>query len=465
MNAQIPARSFLANAAARTWASMFGGVFNTNAKHNHYKDFGFPDQVTFTHTYAAYNRNGLARAAVNKTVEKTWQDQPFLLEKERDGSQKGKTAETSLEKDIRQRFSDLRVWARLAEADRRGMVGRYCAVILRLADGQMFDKPVTMTNGGLEKLIEVIPAWEGQITVSEWDEDQSSESYGLPKMYQFTESAVGDSKNTNRTARQFLIHPDRVIVWSADGTLDARSALEPGFNDLVTLEKIIGAGGEGFWKNAKSAPVLEAQDNINIQAMAQAMGVKPDEIADKMSEQVEDWQKGFDQLLMLQGMQAKTLNVTLPSPEHFFLIALQSFAASNSIPLKILAGSQTGERASTEDADEWARTCMSRRANQTVPNIMLFVNRLERFGILPERDWFIDWTDLLDPSPNERLERIERMANVNDKMHATSEWIFTPEEMRAEGGYEPLSDAEKYLDDATDGEVDAASQSQADEVE
>lgn len=443
----------LANAVQRRLDQMFPGYFlNTNTKHNFYHDFGYPDQLTFGQLHKVYSRNGIAAAGVNKTVMKTWEEQPFLLEKERDGSQQGGDKETTLERDIRQRFADLRLWARLADADRMSMVGAYSIVILRFADGQRFDQPVDRVSGGLDGLVEVIPAWEGQVQVSEWDTDETSQTYGQPKMYQFNESAVGNQKQP----RQMRIHPDRVIVWSKDGTVNCTSALEPGYNDLLTMEKISGAGGEGFWKNAKSAPVLEVDKEAKIAEMAKAMGVGVDEVADKMDEQVADWQKGFDQLLMLQGMTAKTLGITLPSPEHFFAIALQSFAASLSIPMKILVGSQTGERASTEDASEWAKTNMSRRANETVPNVMALVSRLERVGILPEKDWFLDWPDLTEASIGEKIDRANKMADVNTKLKDSGEWGFTPEEIRGAAGYEPLKDSEKYRDDVTDDENDAA---------
>ena len=241
-----------------------------------------------------------------------------------------------------------------------------------------------------------------------------------------------------------------MLIWSRDGTVHGSSLLEPGYNDLMTLEKISGAGGEGFWKNAKSAPVLEVDKEMDVATMAKAMGVDPAALADKMNDQVEDWQKGFDKLLMVQGMQAKTLGVTLPSPEHFFAIALQSFAASLGIPLKILVGSQSGERASVEDAREWSQTIMSRRMSQTVPNIMALVRRLERFNILPEgRDWFVDWSDLTGASLAEKIERAVKMADVNQKTGGT-EWVFTPEEIRMAADYEPLSPADALRDETTD---------------
>lgn len=443
------ALKILANAASRRLDMMFPGHFAC-AKHNHYRDFGYPETLTFDMLYGMYRRNGIAAAGVDKTILKTWQDVPFLLEKQRDGSQGGSTEETGLESEIRQRFEDLRIWSRIAEADRRSLVGSYSGVILRLADSKPFSEPVDRVPGGLMGLVEIIPAWEGQLTVSQWDTNELSPTYGEPLQFQFNEASVG---NDTRQPRQFQLHPDRVIVWSRDGTLNCRSLLEPGYNDLLTLEKVSGAGGEGFWKNAKSAPILEVSAEAKIDDMAKAMGVSVEDLADKMNEQVADWQKGFDQLLMIQGMQAKSLSVTLPSPEHFFAIALQSFAASISIPVKILVGSQSGERASTEDANEWSQTNMSRRNSTVRPNIMTFVNRLERFGILAKRDWYLDWTDLTESSMAEKIDRAAKMADTNQKMNQTGEFVFTPEEIRSVVDMEPLSDAEKYRDDDDDAEA------------
>jgi hypothetical protein len=330
-------------------------------------------------------------------------------------------------------------------------VGCYSGVIMRLADSKRFQEPVDTVPGGLAGLVELIPAWEGQLQVAEWDTDEMSETYGQPLMFQFNEAQVASKANDTTKTRSFMIHPDRVLVWSRDGTVHGTSFLEPGYNDLIDLEKIKGAGGEGFWKNAKSAPVLNLDKDAKIGDLAKGMGVSPAEVGDKIGEQVEDWQKGFDQLLMLQGMEAKALGITLPSPEHFWAAPLQSFAASISMPLKILVGSQTGERASTEDASEWSQTIMSRRNSQTVPNVMALVRRLERFSILPEgKDWFLDWPSLMDPTPTEQIERAAKMADINAKMQRLGEFVFTPDEMRQETGREPLTDAQRYRDDLED---------------
>jgi hypothetical protein len=202
---------------------------------------------------------------------------------------------------------------------------------------------------------------------------------------------------------------------------------------------------------------LEIDATARIGDMAKAMGVTEAEVADAMNEQVESYNKGFDKMLMLQGMKASALSVNLPSPEHFHAIAAQEFAASMSMPLKILIGMQTGERASTEDASEWARTIMGRRNKQTRPMIMTVIRLLERVGILPAKtDWYLSWADLTEASVAEKIDRAAKMATVNQTMKETGEIIFTGDEIRATVDLEPLSDADRYRDDPNDEEVDPA---------
>ena len=415
--------------AARRIEAMFPGYFQ-NAKHDHNKDFGYPDHVDFDAVYQRYLRNGIAFAGIEQTILKTWQDNPELWENK-------DVKETYGESEIRQKFDDLRLWQKLAEADRRSMVGGYSGLILRYADDKRFLEPVGTVPGGLDGLVDIIPAWAGQLTVSSWDTDEMSPTYGEPTMFGFNESAVGDNSDRQAKNRSFELHPDRVLIWSKDGTVHNHSILEPGFNNLIDMEKISGAGGEGFWKNAKSAPVMETDADVSIADMAKGMGVGVDEMADKMNEQVEDFNKGFDAMLMLQGMKAKTLGVTLPQPEEFFNVALQGFAASIGIPLKVLVGSQSGERASTEDADEWSRTNMARRTNTARPTIMALVKKLETVRVLPEQDWYIYWSDLTEASMGLKIDRADKMAAINQKL---LDEVYTVDEIRETTGHGPIDE-------------------------
>ena len=83
---------------------------------------------------------------------------------------------------------------------------------------------------------------------------------------------------------------------------------------------------------------------------------------------------------------------------------------------------------------------------------MELVARLQKVGVLPEKDWFIDQADLTESSMSEKIERANKMADTNQKM-GTSIYVFTDDEIREVVGLEPLSETDKYRDDATDDEV------------
>ena len=432
---RIPERKSILNQMVRQMSSFFNGqAYVTNRKHNYYADFGYPEQLQFDDFYGMYRRSGLARAGVHKTVSKVWQTLPCLQELQPE-DRAGKP-ETKIEEQIRKHFYKIRFWQKLAEADKRSLVGHYGALILRYRDGAKMDQPVKRVAGGIEGLYDVIPCWESQLVPSTWDTDVASPNYGLPTMYTFNESAIG----SNKQPRSFQVHPDRVFIWSSDSTLYAEPFLEPGFNSLLTMDKVEGAGGEGFYKNARSNPVLQIDPDTEVQSMADALGVEVEDLPNELDKVVEDWLKGFDRALMLKGIEAKALAITLPSPEHFYNIALQTFSASISIPQKILVGSQTGERASTEDASEWSQTCMSRRSDIVIPNIMALLDRFKAVGLIQDLDWNLDWKSLLDDTPDQMLDRATKMSSINAQQMATGVVVFHPNEIREACGFEALEE-------------------------
>lgn len=430
--------SQLTTNASRSLFGMFPSFFSGTTKHDYAKDYGWPEQLQFEHFLQKYRRNGLARAGVDKTIAKTWESDPVLYETE-------KAQETDLEKEIRLWFDDIRLWNVFAEADRRSMVGGYAGVILRFADNMQFDQPLGRVPGGLQGLVGAIPCWKSQLVPAEYDSDINSPNYGLPSMYTYNEASLVEQEKTQ--GRAFRVHPSRVIIWSDDGTINCRSDLEPGFNDLIDAEKVKGAGAEGFWKTSRGAPVIEAAQGVSQKTVADSMGVKPAELMDAINGQIESFNQGFDKGLMLGGFTAKPLQINLPDPKEFFDAPVQLFAASLNIPVKILLGSQTGERASTEDANEWNRTNNSRRVNRNKPLIRAFVNLLEECGVLAKRQWTVHWDDLTDASPSEKLERAAKMSQMN-RDSSSGMLTFAPEEIREAAGFEADSDYD--LEDVED---------------
>ena len=176
------------------------------------------------------------------------------------------------------------------------------------------------------------------------------------------------------------------------------------------------------------------------------------EALDKINEQVDDFQGGFDKALMLGGFKVSPMTITLPQPKEFFEVNAQSFAASMQIPYKVLVGNITGERASTEDAREWARTCMSRRVNLAIPQIEDFVRRLVAWGALPKGEWTVGWPSLLDATPDELLDRAGKMSTINNQNQ--NELVFLPDEIRETAGFAPGADVDGWDEYAAEAAED-----------
>lgn len=398
-------------------------------KHDHNHDFGFPDQIDFPQLYAMWDRNSLAQAMISRIAETIWRDDPTIT----DGADTHD--ETDTEKAVRTAFEDRRLWAKLADAYMRSLVGDYACAILRVADNLEWHDPVGAVQGP-SGVWDIIPAWQGQITVADWDLAPTSPRYGLPLFYQFSESQIDDGKSRG-ASRSLRIHHERVLVFSSTGDTFGRSALRAAFNDLITYAKVIGAGGEGFWKAARSSMSLEIDKDADLNSLAAAMGVETDKLADKLDEVVADFVAGYDKSLMLSGIKPSPIGVTLPAnPEQYYNGPLQAAAASINCPSKVLIGNQTGERASTEDVRSWNATCASRRNREVIPVLRDMLQRLERWGALPKGDWQVQWSDLTEPAGADKLAGAKVMAEINAASLGLGQTPFSAGEIREQAGWD-----------------------------
>ncbi len=97
------------------------------------------------------------------------------------------------------------------------MVGRYSALLLQIKDNRPWNEEVDTSlvkKLGEAALVKLIPVWEPQLTVAEWDNDRQSETFGQPKMFNFNEQPVGDEAFVGPT-RGEPVHPSRGNPGSA----------------------------------------------------------------------------------------------------------------------------------------------------------------------------------------------------------------------------------------------------------
>lgn len=421
-----------------------GGIGMSNAKRPRiWREFGYPEVLTFNDFYNAYDRTALGGAAVDRYVSDCWVDIPEIFEGNEEADQDGSTDwDNKLNKLLKSH------WEQIKEADKRNLIGRYSGLIIQLRDGKDWKEPVDTTvvkRIGDKSIVRLIPAWEAQIEPKSWDEDTSSESYGFPTMYSFTEMLVGNDIDGS-PGRIIDIHPDRVIILaegSGDGKLTSGTPLlKKGYNDLLDIEKVSGGSAEGFLKNASRQLNYAFSKETDFQRLAEALGTNMEGLADALDEQVRRLNESIDASVMMQEGSASVLSVAPADPEPSFRTSLAKFAASINMPVKVLIGQITGERASTEDMKDWARTRMSRRNNFLKSVIVSVVSRFWTLGAIePREEITVSWSDLLAPSQSEKLDNMSKAADVAQKTQASFGYsVLMENEIRALGEYPTLKE-------------------------
>lgn len=385
-------------------------------------EYGFPEQITYDNLYSLYRRGGIAHGAVEKLVGKCWQTNPEIIEGDKADE---KRAETAWEKKLKPVFTN-RLWRAFAEADRRRLVGRYSGILLHIRDNKPWNTEAARGRG-LEK---VTVSWAGSLNVSEWDTGLNSQTYGQPKMWQYTE------RLSNGASRRVEIHPDRIFILG-DYTDDAIGFLEPAYNAFVSLEKVEGGSGESFLKNAARQLALSFDKEIDFGSLASMYGVSVDELQDKFNEAAREMNSGNDVLMSLQGAAVTSLVSPVSDPSPTYAVNLQTASAGVDIPSRILVGNQQAERSSTEDQKYMNGRCQSRRGNLSF-EIEDFCDKLIDLRIIDSvGQKTVIWDDLNQQTRAERLADSKTMADVNKAMVESGHTApFSGEEIRTAGGFE-----------------------------
>lgn len=430
----------------RSVASYLGQAAIGNTKRTRlYEEFGYPDTIKFNEYLKLYERNSIAGAAIDLISNGCFEDYPEVFEgTKKDDATGNSNWDNKVAKLLKKWFPVIK------EADKRGLIGNYSAILIQLKDNKSWSDKVDkgITKQSAEKaIVRLIPVWENQLSVSTWDNDEKSENYGYPTMYSYTNVNVGDN-NGGEPTKVVSVHPDRVIILcesSVDGLItNGVSKLKKGYNDALDIEKISGGAAEGFLKNASRQLNFNFSKDSQLDQIARMYGVEVDKLANAIDDQVKRFNSNTDSSVIMQDGSASVLSVAAADPQPSFNVSLSKFASSIPVPVKILIGQITGDRASTEDNKMWARTRMSRRNGFLTYLIETIIRRLVSFNILeqPKEDEItVSWSDLLAPSYGEKLENANKLADIAQKTSAAFTYsIINPNEIRAAAELETLAE-------------------------
>lgn len=398
-----------------------GGYDFADTMHNVYLDYGYPEVVDFFNLWNMYRRFGIARNVVELPVDTGWMTNPEI-----------DTTNATFTCDLDTLVANVRLWDRLQALDTRQRVGRYAGLFIRVRDGKPPNEPIDGTLPGVNAVISLMPVYESQLRVTEVDDDPMSERFGLPKMYEFNSGSTGNRNEFLNVAAN--IHPSRLVIAAEgadNGGIYGISALEAPYNSLMDLRKIIGAGGEGFYRNAAQNLIHTLKDG------ASAKG--NEDLLAQLSQQTDDFlQNRFRRSMWTPGMDTKILESSLANPKEFFANALNDVSAASKIPSTILIGQQTGRLASNEDSRHFLSMVNSRRENFMTQMIRDVIDWFVTYGVLPMAEYQVEWDDLLALGQKEKLENAKTMSEINERQFKSGGDVpFSGEEIRDEAGFDP----------------------------
>lgn len=402
-------------------------------------EYGYPMTVTAQMLYNLYSRGGLANGAVNKVVDTCWRYFPDITE----GDESEKSEQDSQwDKEIKQVFKQS-LWSRVKTADMMRLVTGYSGLILRIADSGGMHEPVRK----MSLLKDAIPAWGGvTLTPYEFDDDPFSENYGDVKMWQYRQTLGNGSPVTIK------VHPERVVIF---GSYDNSTIpyLQPSYNNFVNIEKIEGAPAESLIKNSARSVHLDFTDKASVETIARMMGVKVEDLHERLNDIAKDLNTGNDIALVTQGVTSRELVSNVPDPRPAYEVNTSSAATGLKMPVKILIGMQTGERASTEDRAEFNANCYSRCKGDLTLDITRMVEQFMRIRLLrPIGEFAVNWQDLTDSDKPTKLDNAGKMSRINVEQASIGALPpYTGSEIRMAGGDAPevpVSEFEPLPDDA-----------------
>lgn len=432
--AEIVTNTYEVARARGEYLAQFGGTLDAK-RPTAWQQYGYKAGLDIEDYRRAYERGGAGHGAVHKLLGVCWREWPRIKKPDSDD-------ETPWEVGIGKMLQAFNGWKKFEGFDRRNLIGRFAALIYRVADGQTLDQPLVKAS----KLVDIVPLFEDQITVTKWHSDQAdAENFGKPAMYQYRMRRPLSEGDHQGQPDQFVdVHPSRVQILAegaeSDDFFEGVPLLRAGFNNLVDVEKLSGGGAESALKNSARTIVFQYEPEASPQNAVAPGGeaVTNDEVKTRHEDRARALNRNQDAAIVMQGGTATTLQTQVADLSPQFQIAANLFSASVGIPFTILFGQQTGRLASDEDQKEMNARAAARQRNELTPMLTEFVQRMQACGVIEASDFEIEWKDLGAPTDEQKIDKAKKMAETNQIAFngGATQPVFDTEEIRKAAGYE-----------------------------
>lgn len=431
--------------ARSTFMRQVGLAFDD--KRDYYAVFGYDRNLTAVQYRETYARGGIAKRIVEAFPKATWRGSVqagSVQIYEDEDPEKHTVFETAFE-ELDKR---LHIWSVLERADILAGLSTY-SVILLGAPGNLETPLPKATNA--TKLLYLTPFWGGggpanrttgstiaaevDATIAEYDTDPKSERFGEPKFYQLKRTNINFSTEARR------VHWTR-IIHIAEGCLEDNvfgvPTLENVWNLLMDLLKVTGGGAEAFWLRANQGFHADIDKDMKLDDANLTLT--------KLREDMERYQHNLTRWLRTKGVSVNTLGSDVANFSGPADAILKQIAGSKGIPLRILTGSEQGQLASGQDAENWNSQVQDRRTSYAEPNIVRrFVDRLLDYGYLPRpKEYKVAWPIEEEMTEPQKADLAVKLASANATNANTGGIVITDAEIREKAlGMKPLTDQQR----------------------
>ena len=363
-----------------------------NGRRDLYSALGYPksDEIKYQDYVAKYLREGIAGAVINRPAKATWRGPVSVTEKT-------EMEKSPFENSYQELENTIQLKSKFLRADKLSGIGTYSVLMLGLSDVNQvedFRQPVIPSNN--LNLLYVKPFGQENAVIHLFDNNPSSERFGLPEIYQIT-----ITNPATRASSVLYVHHSRVLHITRElleNEVEGVPTLKRIYNRLMDLEKLVGGSAEMFWRGAR--PGMQSK-------VDQDYSLGPEE-RQKLEEQLDEYDHDLRRFFVAKGVNIESLQQQVADPSNHFDIQLQVISSETGIPKRILSGSERGEMASTQDRTAWLEMIQDRREEFAEPAIIRkFVDKLVMYKVMPKPnggDYVVDWKDLFAPSEKEQAE-------------------------------------------------------------
>lgn len=395
-----------------------------NGRRDTYQAFGFPRWITPTQYNARYRRGGIAHRIVEVYPRATWGGGIDIVE---DQDPKISTPFESACADLFERLIPI-----ILRADKLANICQY-SVILIGAPGEL-SSPLPRVRS-----IDDIPYFnsygQNRARITKINTNPLDPLFGTPEEYTITigtadylSAMTSPTWFTGMTGQtEVVVHASR-IIHVAEGCLEdniyGQPRLEPVWNLLDSLDKIIHAGGEQAYRGSNPPTFLNLDPQAPItEGQEQAMDTELQQMID-----------GFQTYGRLMGTNVTVVPMRVPVIKDNAAAIAGQIGGTLSIPQRILVGSEMGHLASTQDENNFDDEKDTRKKEFAAPLAKVIIDRMVLCGAIPAPKnprYEIIWPSNKELTETERATVTQSITLGNaNQVKAEGKPVLTSDEIR-----------------------------------